>query len=417
MSKQKLAIIGTGIAGMGAAHKLKDNYDITLFEKNDYVGGHTNTVYVEEDDKKLPIDTGFIVFNKVTYPNLVDLFNELNVPITKTDMTFSVQHKASKLEYNGSGFNGIFSQRRNIFNISFIKMILQINRFNGESVADMKSGRYNNYTIEEYLIEKKYGSDFILKYIIPMSSAVWSSEVDVSLRFPFITLVRFFENHGLLGLNTQHQWYTVVGGSETYKQKLIEPFKDKICINKGVVKIVKKADSAEVYTSNGEKFEFAKVVVATHADEALGMLESPSKLEYDLLSKFKYQKNLATLHMDSSVMPLKRKVWSAWNYRISEIENEIQASTVYYMNQLQKISDKRDYFLSINHGGTVDEKKILREFIYYHPLFTLDSIDAQKQLDSLNDSGPIYFCGSYFNYGFHEDALTSGINVSNKILG
>ena len=416
MIKQKLAIIGTGVAGMGAAHKLQHNFDITLFEKNNYVGGHTNTVYVEEDGKQVPIDTGFIVFNKVTYPNLINLFGELKVPYTESNMTFSVQHKLSGLEYNGSGLDGIFSQRKNIFSPSFIKMIWQINRFNNESVADMQSGKYDNYTLEKYLAEKKYGHNFMLKYLVPMSSAVWSSEIDVTLQFPFITLVRFFKNHGLLGLNTQHQWYTVVNGSETYKQILIAPFKEKILINMGIDKIVRKDGKVGIYTIKGEKHEFDKVLIAAHADEALAMLDHPTADEKRLLSTFKYQKNLATLHTDASVMPKNRKVWSAWNYRIENKDNNLQASTVYYMNALQKISGKTDYFVSINHQGSVNAKSILREFTYYHPLFSMESIEAQNHLQLLNESGPIYFCGSYFKYGFHEDALTSGLKASKTIM-
>ena len=274
MKKQNLAIVGTGIAGMGAAHYLQDDFNITLFEKNNYIGGHTNTVYVDEEGGKIPIDTGFIVFNKVTYPNLVHLFKILEVPIKKSNMSFSVQHVQSRLEYNGSNLNGIFSQRRNVFNIRFIRMLFQINKFNSQSVIDMLSGNYNNYTLDKYLIEKKYNNDFIFKYLIPMSSAIWSSEVNVTLQFPFVTLVRFFHNHGMLGINTQHQWYTVDGGSETYKQKLIHPFRENILVNKRVSKIIRnKNNSAEIRTHDGEIYEFDKVILATHADEALKMLD------------------------------------------------------------------------------------------------------------------------------------------------
>ena len=416
MNKEKIAIVGTGIAGMGAAHILQNKYDIKIFEKNNYVGGHTNTVYVDENDKKIPIDTGFIVFNKVTYPNLLNLFNQLDVPYTETNMTFSVQHKPTNLEYNGSGLNGIFSQRRNLFNLRFIKMILQINRFNGESVRDMLSGNYDNHSINNYLQEKKYSQDFTLKYLVPMSSAVWSSEIDLTLQFPFVTLVRFFQKNGLLGLNSQHQWFTVVGGSETYKQKLIKPFRDRININCGVKSIMRQNGKAELTTIDGNVEIFDKVVIAAHADEALAIIADPTNMENELLGAFKYQKNIASLHTDTSVMPKSRKVWSAWNYSISENNGNIAASTIYYMNTLQNISDDNDYFVSINHQGTIDEKTILREFTYHHPLFTVESLKAQKQLDRINESGPIYFCGSYFKYGFHEDALTSGLNIAHKLI-
>ena len=295
-------------------------------------------------------------------------------------------------------------------------MIWQINKFNSECIRDMESGKFNDYTLEQYMLEKMYSKDFIFKYLIPMSSAIWSTEIDVSMQFPFITLVRFFQNHGMLGLNAQHQWYTVVNGSETYKKKLIEPVKNKILLNKQVIKIVRKDKGVEIITQDQEEYKFDKVVIAAHANEALEMLENPNQLETKLLSAFSYQKNIATLHTDSNIMPAKRKVWSAWNYRIEEKHKVLKASTIYYMNQLQRVSGNKDYFVSINHNGSVKEQNVLREFTYYHPIFSLKSIAAQENLHLLNEQGPLYFCGSYFKYGFHEDALTSGIEASKKVI-
>lgn len=413
--KEKLAIIGTGIAGMGAAHLLQDHFDLTVFEKNDYVGGHTNTVYVREDDFDIPIDTGFMVFNKVTYPNLVQLFETLDVPIKKTDMSFSVQHYPTDLEYNGSGFSGLFAQKKNLLSPSFLKMLFQINQFNKSSVKDLESGIYNKYSLREYIREKGYGKSFVQKYIVPMSSAIWSTPSEVTLQFPFETIVQFMKNHGMLGMHTQHQWYTVVDGSEVYKKKIIAPFKDKIHINNGIKTVTRNENKVEVITLDGTIHEFDRVVIAAHADEAFSMLSNPTQ-DQSLLSKFQYQANVATLHTDSSIMPKDEKIWSAWNYSIIEQQGQMVPSTIYYMNRLQQVSKKENYFVSINHQGVVDPNKIIKEINYKHPIFNLEAIAAQENLQSLNEQGPIYFCGSYFKYGFHEDAFASAVTLSKKII-
>jgi predicted NAD/FAD-binding protein len=414
--KEKLAIIGTGIAGMGAAHLLKEHFDLTLFEKNDYVGGHTNTVNVKEGEKDVPIDTGFMVFNKVTYPNLVKLFETLDVPIKKTEMSFSVQHKPTGLEYNGSGFAGLFAQKKNLFNPGFLKMLLQIKHFNDNSIKDLESGTYDDFNLADYIKEKGYGDSFTQKYIIPMSSAIWSTPAEVTLQFPFVTIVRFMKNHGMLGMHTQHQWYTMVDGSETYKKKIIAPFKDKIHTSKGVKTVTQKGDKAEVETLDGQIYEFDRVIVATHGDEAYHLLGNPSELQKELLSKFQYQPNVATLHTDTSIMPKNRSIWSAWNYSIIEKEGKMLPSTIYYMNRLQHVSKNQSYFVSINDQGVVDPNKVIKKINYTHPIFTLEAIAAQDRLQELNQTGPIYFCGSYFRYGFHEDAYASAVTLSDQII-
>ena len=413
--KQRLAIIGTGIAGMGSAHLLQHSYDIELFEKNNYVGGHTNTVYVEEDGQQIPIDTGFMVFNKQTYPNLINLFNQLKVPIKKTSMSFSVQHKSSQLEYCGSGFSGLFAQRKNIFNTQFIKMLLEINRFNKESLQDLVNGNLEDLTIQEYIQQKKLGKEFTDKYLIPMSSAIWSTPPDVSLKFPIKGLVHFFRNHGMLGVDSHFQWYTVEGGSESYKQLLIEPFRDKIHLNSAIKEILTVEEQVKITTNAGKEHWFDKVIVAAHADEALSMLANPNKLQKKLLSQFCYQKNRAVLHSDCSVMPKNKKVWSSWNYLMDDRSGNIKTSTIYNMNSLQNVSQKQSYFVSIN-PIELKLKKIHQSIPYDHPIFTVEAMKAQERLPELNHEGPIYFCGSYFKYGFHEDAYSSAVELAKTIL-
>jgi predicted NAD/FAD-binding protein len=413
----KTAIIGTGIAGMGCGHFLHQSHDLTIYEQNDYVGGHTNTVTVDEDGKPVYIDTGFMVFNYQTYPNLCRLFAEIGAPVKKTDMSFSVQHVPTGLEYSGSSGNHLFAQRKNIFNIKYLKMLMQIGRFNKESVKIVDDPKYANYSIGRYIKEFGFGEEMLWKYLVPMSSAVWSTPMEQMLDFPAVTLIRFFQNHGFLGLDTQHQWYTLDKGSQSYREILIRPFKDRIHVNRKAVKISRKNGKVTVHASNGSQETFDRVIIATHGDQALQLLETPTNEEQRLLSTFKYQHNKAALHTDESIMPKTKLAWSSWNYRIQMQNGQLTPSTIYWMNQLQGVSDKKNYFVSINPHDNIDPKKIIREIDYEHPLFDVPAINAQQQLHKLNQSGPVYFCGSYFKYGFHEDAFASAVQLCSQLLG
>lgn len=411
--KPRLAVIGTGIAGMSATYFLKDDYEITVYEKKKYIGGHTNTVYVKEDGEDLPVDTGFMVFNEVTYPNLIKLFNKLNVPYKDTDMSFGVRHDPSGLEYNGSSLNGLFAQRKNLFSPRYIKFLLDINRFNEESTAYLNDDS-SNYSIREYVKNFNHSEDFYNKFLVPMSSAVWSTPTDKMGEFPAKSLIRFFYNHGFMGLNTQHQWKTVIGGSQSYKKILIDSFKDKIKVDCGAKEVFLEDGKVVVNDVNGKKETFDKVVFASHADDTLKLLRNPTIKQENLLSSFSYQKNIATLHTDETVMPKLKRVWSSWNY---VIPNERETYTVYWMNKLQGVSDKKEYFININGEKYVDPEKVIQEITYYHPVFDQDSVTAQDVLFDLNtEDDPFYFCGSYFKYGFHEDALTSSVNLCNYLL-
>jgi predicted NAD/FAD-binding protein len=414
---QTLAIIGTGIAGMGCGHFLHKKYDISVFEQNNYIGGHTNTITVEENGKPVYMDTGFMVFNFETYPNLRKLFEEIKVPVKKTDMSFSVQYLPAGLEYCGSGIKGLFAQRKNIFNVKYIKMLMQISRFNKESLKILDDPKYNNYTIGQYVKEFGFGEDMLWKYLVPMSSAVWSTPMELVLDFPAHTLIRFFYNHGFLGLNSQHQWYTLENGSRAYREILIKPFKEKIQINKKVITVKRGQKKAVLFFEDGSFKEFDKVIFASHADQTLKMIYEPVKLEKELLSVFKYQANKATVHTDERVMPKIHSAWSSWNYRIEEMNGKKIPTTIYWMNNLQGVSNNKNYFVSINAiQDSIDKNKIIREIDYDHPLFDLSAINAQKRLNELNKTGPFYFCGSYFKYGFHEDAYASAVNLCDQLL-
>jgi predicted NAD/FAD-binding protein len=418
---QKLAIIGTGIAGMGCGHFLHKEYDLTVYEQGDYVGGHTNTISVDEEGKPVHFDTGFMVFNHETYPYLTKLFAELKVETKKTSMSFSVQHVPTGLEYCGSGLNGLFAQRKNIFSPKFIRMLMQISRFNKEAIKIVTGGGGQvtgeiNLTVAEFCEKHNLGADFLHKYLIPMSGAVWSTPPEKMLGFPALTLMRFFYNHGFLGLNTQHQWWTVTGGSKNYRDKIIAPFKEKIQVNNGAVSVFRDEDGVIVKSKDGKAKMFDKVIFACHGDEALQLLKNPNADEQRLLSNFKYQPNRAIIHTDEAVMPKNKNVWSSWNYRIAKKDGVEIPSTIYWMNSLQGCSEKKNYFVSINSNGNIDPSKIIREMDYTHPLFDVPAINAQKELPKLNETGPVYFCGSYFRYGFHEDALLSSVQLCESIL-
>ena len=409
-----LAIIGTGIAGLGLGHFIHSEFDISYFDSNHYIGGHSNTMDVAEGNKLLPIDTGFIVYNEVTYPNLTRLFKELSVETKNSAMSFSVQHIPTNLEFCGSGVNGLFAQRSNILNIPYLKLLYQINRFNTEAPLIFDDPKYLNYTLRQYISEKKMGEDILYRYLIPMSSAVWSTEVRDMLDFPAVSLVRFFHNHGFLGLNTQHQWKTVVNGSRSYVKKIIEPFKDRFQLRNGAKKVIREKNRVKLILQDGTYQYYDKLVFACHADTALSLLENPSPEEKNLLQNFRYQKNIATLHTDDSIMPRKKLAWSSWNYRV---EDNKESSVIYWMNSLQGVSENVNYFVSINDPNKVNPQKIIRKINYEHPIFNINTIKAQDKLPTLNQGNQIYFCGSYFKYGFHEDAFTSGLQLARTLLG
>jgi predicted NAD/FAD-binding protein len=419
--KQRLAIVGTGVAGLGCAHFLQHQYDLTLYEQNAHVGGHSNTVTVREEGRDLPVDTGFMVFNHVTYPHLTRLFRELDVPTKPTSMSFSVKHEASGIEYNGHDLDTLFGQRKNVVNVRYWRFLLKINRFNKETVEALEDPKFAKMTLGEYAAYRGYGQDFLDLYIVPMGSAVWSTPPSLMLQFPAVTLMRFWYNHGFLGMRTRHPWWTVDGGSREYVKRLIVPFADRIRREDAVVRVERVAAGHRVITKGGGDETFDRVILACHGDEARALLGDATDLEAELLDCFRYQPNLATLHTDEQFMPVTKKCWASWNYLVEKGSGEEPVtSTHYWMNRLQGVSEKVNYFVSINAPKSLDRSKVIREIHYEHPLFDLAAIEAQKRLPELNALGEgtgRQFCGSYFRYGFHEDAFGSAVQLSELILG
>jgi predicted NAD/FAD-binding protein len=419
-----LAIIGTGISGLGCAHFLHRDFDLTLFEQNDYIGGHTNTVDAAEPGtgRALPIDTGFMVFNYVTYPHLTRLFQELDVAVKPTSMSFSVRHADTGLEFAGTSVNHLFAQRRNLLRPRFWRMLSAINRFNSEAVAALDDPAVQKETLGDYVKRRGYGQDFFDLYLVPMSSAVWSTPPELMLAFPATSLLRFFHNHGFLGMHTQHPWYTVVGGARSYVGKITAPWRGRIRLNQAATRIVRTADSVAVTAATGHTHHFDKVIVACHGDQALKLLAAPSFDEERLLSQFRYQPNVATLHTDASVMPRKSLAWSSWNYEINrDASGRVSAATHYWMNSLQGVSDRENYFVSINRPEAVAPGRVVRRINYEHPLFSLGAVRAQEEIPALNSAArgntETYFAGAWQRFGFHEDGLLSAVRLSELLLG
>ncbi|MBI3504361.1 MAG: FAD-dependent oxidoreductase [Proteobacteria bacterium] len=415
-----LAIVGTGIAGLGAAHFLHDRFDLTLFEQGDYAGGHTNTITVDEQGRPVPIDTGFMVFNHVTYPNLTRLFRELEVATKPTAMSFSVQHAPSGLEYNGSSVNQLFGQRRNLFSARYWRMLMAIGRFNDEAVAALDDPRWAGHTLGEYVAARGYGDDMLHRYLVPMSGSVWSTPPDKMLEFPAMTLLRFWHNHGFLGMHTQHPWWTVEGGAQSYVEKITAPFHDRIELGNRVVLVERRGARVLLTTARGEVRGFDKVILACHADQALALLADPTDPERRLLSAFKYQPNTATLHTDPKFMPRTRRCWASWNYRIDGAAGGEVPTIHYWMNSLQGVSEREDYFVSLNCDDRIAPGKVIKRIAYTHPLFDRAAVAAQAELPALNRIAreqTTYYAGAWFKYGFHEDGFTSGLECARAVAG
>lgn len=406
---ERIAIIGTGISGLGCAWNLRGRARITLFEQDARAGGHTNTVTVQEDGVEVPIDTGFIVFNKVTYPNLCRLFDDLGVATQPSEMSFSVQHLPDGLEYNGMDFRKVFAQKRNLFRPRFHRLLGDITRFFKVATASLDDESIRGLSVRQFVERHGFDRDLLEYYLVPMSAAIWSAQPGEALDFPAAMLIRFFYNHGFLGVKTHHPWFTVTRGARSYVGKILEEIAD-VRVGSGVVAVEEIEGAVRLRTADGSAGEFDRVIIAAHADQALRMLTRPDADQQRLLAPFRYQRNHATLHTDASLMPRRRIAWASWNYRI----DGDGATTHYWMNALQKVSRKRDYFVSLNCRDQIPPAEVLYETEYDHPMFSLEAMRAQEELGTLNRRSPrqrVYFSGSYFRYGFHEDAYWSALQA------
>lgn len=415
--RKKIAIVGSGIAGLSAAWMLNRTHDITLFEAGDHIGGHSNTVDAGGTDNPIPVDTGFIVYNEQNYPNLVALFDHLGVPTKSSSMTFSASIDAGRFEYSGTGLNGLLGQRRNMVNPRFWAMLSDIVRFYKTAPSLVKQSENLDLTLGDFLSAHKYSDAFTHHHILPMGAAIWSTNAQDMLDYPLAAFVRFFESHGLLKLSDRPQWRTVDGGSREYVKRLTASFSDKI-VHDAVTSVRRAAHEVSLQTASGETHAFDDVVIATHADEALALLDDPSIAERRLLGAFQYTENETYLHTDERLMPKRRRVWSSWNYIDDGAAEKGENLTVtYWMNRLQNIDESTPLFVTLNPNVAPRDETVLRKFSYQHPLFNKDAMEAQKAIWTLQGHNRTWFCGSYFGYGFHEDALQAGLAVSEQISG
>jgi len=405
----KIAVIGTGIAGNVAARELSREHEITVFEAGNYVGGHTHTHNIDDNGRPLAIDTGFIVFNDWTYPNFIALLDELGVSSQPSEMSFGVKCERTGLEYKGHTLNTLFAQRRNLLRPSFYRMLRDIVRFNREARSLLEADA-DSLTLGDYLHNNQYSAAFTDYYIIPMGAAIWSAEPRRMLSFPATCFARFFANHGLLNIKNRPQWRVIRGGSRSYVDKLIEPFRQQIRLNTPVTGITRHATHVEVSSDGYGKERFDQVFIACHSDQALAMLRDASPQERAVLGAIPYQRNDVVLHTDTSLMPRRHLAWSAWNYHRLAGDKDAVAVT-YNMNILQALPTQQTYLVTLNNSAAIDPDKIIKHLSYDHPVFTPDGIAAQQRQGEINGVKRSYFCGAYWRYGFHEDGVVSALNA------
>jgi len=401
----KIAIVGTGIAGSVVAYRLREQHDITVFEANDYVGGHTNTVDVRLGGREHAVDTGFIVFNDWTYPNFIALLAELGVASKPTAMSFSVQCERTGLEYNGTTINSLFAQRRNLLRPSFYRMIRDILRFNREA-PQVFARDDDATTIGSYLTEQRYSSEFIDHYMVPMCAAIWSAEPRTIAEAPARFLIRFLENHGLLSIDDRPIWRVIKGGSRSYMDRLIAGHRPRIRLSCPVERIARRAGGVDIKARGMETEQYDRVFLACHSDQALKLLTDVTPLERRVLGAIPYQRNEAVLHTDGRLLPKRRLARAAWNYHIPR-ERQSRAAVTYSMNILQGLDSPEELCVTLNNSDKIRPEKIIKRITYDHPMFTRDSVTAQRQHEDVNGVNGTYYCGAYWRNGFHEDGVVS----------
>jgi predicted NAD/FAD-binding protein len=410
----RIAIIGSGISGLACGYFLADHHQIKLYEKNNYLGGHSNTVNINYDNREIAVDTGFIVFNFQTYPNLVNFFQLLKIEIEKSNMSFAVKIDNGKLEYAGTSLSGIFAQKKNYLDFKFYQMLYDIIKFNKKAIKILDENHDENYRLIDFLNDLKMKDYFKNYYLLPMASAIWSSPIEKIIDYPVKSFVNFFNNHGLLSVNNQPQWYTVKNGSRQYVQKIANKFSDKISLNDQVKKIYLNQQKKWIVESEKSQETFDKVILACHSDQALAMLGKANDNQRDLLANIKYQENIAILHKDQSVMPKARNAWASWVYSSNNQSKNI-LSVSYWMNNLQNIDNNFPLFVTLNPNQEINNKDIFAKIQYHHPVFDNNALKAQKKLSEIQGIDDLYFCGAYHGYGFHEDGLNSAIKVLTKM--
>ena len=403
----RIAVIGSGISGMVAAYHLSQDHEVTVYEAAGYIGGHTHTVDVELAGQTYAVDTGFIVHNDWTYPNFVNLMEELGVAWQPSFMSFSVRCDKSGLEYNGTNLNALFAQRSNLLRPSFLRMVADIVRFNRIAPALLDQAS-DQMSLGDYLEQEEFSRTFIEHYIIPMGAAIWSSRPSDLLKFPARFFVDFFSNHGFLNVNDRPTWRVIRGGSREYVRRLTASYADRIRLNCPVDSIQRHFNHVTVRSKDGSVENFDQVFMACHSDQALQLLSDPSTAERSILGAISYQANEAVLHTDERFMPRKPRAWAAWNYHLP-LEPSERVTVTYNMNILQSLQAPKQFLLTLNRGAEIDERSVLGRYSYHHPVYTTEAVAAQKRRHEINGQRRTYFCGAYWSYGFHEDGVKSAL--------
>lgn len=411
---KNIAVIGAGVSGLTSAYLLSKKHNVTVFEKADKIGGHTATVDVEVDGKSYAIDTGFIVFNNKTYPNYLALLDEIGVGKQETEMSFSVHNTNTGMEYNGHNLDTLFAQRSNFFKPKFWLLIREILRFNKLCKASVSETSYpESYTLGDFLTDNAFNQYFSEHYILPMGAAIWSSSLEQMELFQFRFFVQFFHNHGLLNIADRPQWYVIPKGSRSYLEPLCKPFSERIRVDSKIKGITRNNDKAQIIFHDDKIEEFDEVIIACHSDEALSLLKDASDDETRILSSMPYSSNSVVLHTDEKLLPKRKKAWASWNYQLSS-DRGVPASVTYNMNILQGLTDEHTFCVTLNQKEAIEPSKILREFTYQHPIFSIESIAGQKQRSTICGQQHTHFAGAYWHNGFHEDGVRSAVEVARR---
>ncbi|MBH30398.1 MAG: FAD-dependent oxidoreductase [Candidatus Marinimicrobia bacterium] len=410
----KIAIIGSGISGLTCAYLLAEHHNITLFEANSYLGGHSNTLDVTLGGTTYSVDTGFIVYNEKTYPHFNNILNELDVPTQASNMSFSVKCERTGLEYKPTSINTLFGQRRNLLDPQFFGMVRGILAFNKGARNLLEQDGDYQYTVKQFTKKNKINSLTFEKFIIPMASAIWSSPPEKISYLPMRYLARFYSNHGLLSINDHPQWRVIKGGSREYVNKMVFRFFDSIQMNSEVVEITRRNEGIKLKIESGETINFDAVILACHSDQCLKILTDPTPDEIEILSSIPYQKNTALLHTDSSVLPIRKSIWASWNSNIP-IKKEDLVSLTYNMNILQSLDAPETICVSLNMEERINSEKVLERIVYHHPVYTKQTVEAQNRKDQISGLNNTYYAGAYWKYGFHEDGVVSALDVCKKL--
>lgn len=413
----KVAVVGTGIAGMAAAWLLNQRHQVTVYEKDGRPGGHSNTVLVNTAAADIPVDTGFIVYNELNYPNLTALFAHLGVPTKPSDMSFAVTLDDGALEYGGSGLATLFAQRRNLLRPRFWTMLRDIRRFYREAPAILEAPDTDSLTLGDYLEQADYSRAFIDDHLLPMAAAVWSAPPTTMLAHPAAAFVRFCRNHGLLQLRGRPQWRTVAGGSQAYVRRLTAPYAAQIRFNAPVQQIRRADDGVYITSAAGGPEKFDHVVIAAHADQTLALLADPSPAERRLLAAIRYERNEVVLHDDARLMPRRRRAWASWNYLGTRERRGGQVCVTYWMNRLQDLPGEQPLFVTVNPPPTMRPRRLRQRFVYDHPVYTPAALQAQRSLREIQGVRRTWYCGAYCGAGFHEDGLQAGLWVAEALGG